>query len=129
MTEPSVIDKRKNKDFVIQNKYYLKTYGLRNYEIFGKGVIVINLLMLNCEILNENDLDNYQAEEERDITLQQPLAYIPEINFWFKVLYLKIKKKHQIDIKQKYNNSDHLLIIFIKDVSVEHFSIYSIKIN
>jgi hypothetical protein len=127
MTEPSVIDKRKNKNFVIQNKYYLKTYGLKNYEIFGKGIIVINLLMLDCEILNRDDVENYQAENEKEITLQQPLAYVPETNFWFKVLYLKIKKKHQIDIKHKNDSTNNLLIIFIKDVSVEHFSIYSIK--
>ena len=127
MSNPSVLDKRKNKDFVIQNKFYLKTYGQKNYQLFGKGIIVINLLMLECDNLNQDDLENYQAQEETDITLQQALSYIPESNFWFKVLYLKIKKKYQIDIKKKYTPGDRLLVVFIKDVSVEHFSIYALK--
>lgn len=132
MTESLVIDKRKNKNFVIQNKFFLKTYGLKNYEFFGKGIIVINLLLLDCDILNEDYIDymiNNQAQNEKDINLQQPLSYIPESNFWFKVLYLKIKKKHQIDIKKKYSDNKRLLIIFIKDLAVEHFSIYSLKLN
>ncbi len=129
MTEPYLIDKRKNKNFVIQNKFYLKTYGLKNYKTFGKGIIVINLLLLDCDILNEDDLINNQAQEDKQITLQQPLSYIPETNFWYKVLHLKIKKKHQIDLKKKSSGDNQLLVIFIKDVSVEHFSIYSLKID
>lgn len=127
MADPSVLDKRKNKDFVIQNKFYLKAYGQKNQQFFGNGIIVINLLMLEFDNLNQEDLDKYQAQEEADITLQQALSYIPESNFWFKVLYLKIKKKYQIDIKKKYTTGDRLLVVFIKDVSVEHFSIYTLK--
>ena len=129
MTEASLLDKRKNKNFVIKNQFHLKNYGLKNYDIFGKGIIVINLLLLDCDILNEDDIINSQVEDEKDITLQQPISYIPESNFWFKVLYLKIKNKHQIDLKKKYSNNERLLVIFIKDVSVEHFSIYSLKID
>ena len=127
MADPSILDKRKNKDFVIQNKFYLKAYGQKNQQIFGNGIIVINLLMLEFDNLNKEDLDKYQVQEEADITLQQALSYIPESNFWFKVLYLKIKKKYQIDIKKKYTTGDRLLVVFIKDFSVEHFSIYTLK--
>lgn len=127
MADPSVLDKRKNKDFVIQNKFYLKAYGQKNQQFFGNGIIVINLLMLEFDNLDQEDLDKYQAQKEADITLQQALSYIPESNFWFKVLYLKIKKKYQIDIKNKYTTGDRLLVVFIKDVSVEHFSIYTLK--
>lgn len=127
MTEPFLLDKRKNKNFVIQNRYTLKKYAVYNYQKFGKGVIVINLLLLDTDILSKNDLINNQAKEKKDITLHQTLSYIPENSFWFKVIYLKIKKQHQIDIKQKYDFNKQSLIIFIKDASVEHFSIYALK--
>lgn len=129
MTEPFLIDKRKNKNFVIQNRYTLKKYAVRNYQKFGKGVIIINLLLLDTDILTKDDLINYQAEEKKDITLHQTLSYIPENSFWFKVIYLKIRKQHQIDIKEKYDFNNQSLIIFIKDASVEHFSIYALKLK
>ena len=129
MTEPYLIEKKRNKNFVIQNKFYLKNYGVNNYKTFGKGIIVINLLLLNTDVLNEDDLSNNQVQEDKDITLQQPISYIPETSFWYKILYLKIKKKHQIDLKIKSSSDNQILVLFIKDVSVEHFSIYSLKID
>ena len=127
MTEPVLEEKRKNKNFVIQNRFSLQDYGRKNYKRFGRGIVVINLLLLETDRLTKDDLLNNEVEEEKDITLHQPLSYIPEKNFWFKMIYLKIKKKHQIDIKDKYDLNKQFLIIFVKDASVEHFSIYSLK--
>ena len=129
MTDPLLLDKRKNKKFVIDNKFILRKYALQNQQKFGKGIIVINLLLLDTDILDEEDIKNSETEDEKEITLQQPLSYIPEKNFWFKMLYLKIKKKHQIDIKKDYDFSQQSLVIFVKDASVEYFSIYSLKLE
>ncbi len=121
------MDKRKNKNFVIQNRYILKEYAVNNCKKFGRGVIVVNLLLLNTEILTQDDILNNQAQSKKEITLHQELSYIPENSFWFKVVSLKIKKQHQIDIQQNYDLDKQILIIFIKDASVEHFSIYALK--
>ena len=126
-TNPS-LDKRKNKNFVINNKYFLKQYASKNYDLFGKGIIAINLLLLKTDIIEKQDIPNHEAESEREITIHQPISYIPQNNFWFKMLNLKIKKKYKIDIQKEYSENNKFLIVFVKDASIEHFSIYSIKL-
>ena len=128
MTNSSTLDKRKNKNFVINNKLFLKQYALENYKNYGFGIIVINLLLLKTEILEDLDSTEYTPENEQQPTIHQPIAYIPQKNFWFKMIGLKIKKKHQIDIQLKENCDHKFLIVFIKDASIEYFSIYSLKL-
>ena len=120
------LDKRRNKSIIANNKSLFKQYALKNYEIFGKGIIVVNLLLLKNDNLDELNLvvdrKNYQ-----ELTVHQPVSYIPKSNFWFKMISLKIKKKYQIDIQAEQEKSK-FTIIFVKDASIEHFSIYSIKV-
>ncbi len=122
------LDKRKNKNFVINNKYFLKQYALKNHDLFGKGIIVINLLLLETDIIEEQDMLTREVENNRDITIHQPISYIPQNNFWFKMLNLKIKKKYKIDIQEEDSMNRKFLVVFVKDASIEHFSIYSIKL-
>ena len=129
MANSSSIDKRKNKNFVINNRFFLKQYALKNHSIFGQGIIVVNLLLLKTDILEEQDLINYEESiGQQDPSVHQPISYIPKQNFWFKMLSLKIKKKYQIDIQAEDNYQKKFLVIFIKDASIEHFSIYSLKL-
>ena len=128
MSSNPALDKRKNKNFVVQNKYFLKQYALKSYDFLGKGIIVINLLLLKTDIVDEQDIPNYDIEEERDITIHNPISYIPQNNFWFKMLNLKIKKKYKIDITEEDRENRKVLIVFVKDASIEHFSIYSLKL-
>ena len=120
------LDKRRNKSIIANNKSLFKQYALKNYEIFGKGIIVVNLLLLKNDNLDELNLvvDNKNYQE---LTVHQPVSYIPKSNFWFKMISLKIKKKYQIDIQAEQEESK-FTIIFVKDASIEHFSIYSIKV-
>jgi hypothetical protein len=127
MSDALLTDKRKNKNFVIQNRYLLKKYALTNFQKFGRGVIIINLLLLDTDLLTEQNLTENQAIDVEDITLQQALSYIPIDNFWFKMLYLKIKNKHQIDLKDKYNFEEQVLVIFLKNTAMDKFSIYNFK--
>ena len=122
------LNKRQNKNFVINNKYFLKQYALKNYSCLGKGIIVINLLLLKTDILDEQDITDASIGAEEDFTIHQPISYIPQNNFWFKMINLKIKKKYNINIQEEDSIKDKFLIVFVKDASVEHFSIYSIKI-
>ena len=94
----------------------------------GKGIIVVNLLLLKTDIIDEQDLDNQEVESDHEITIHKPISYIPQNNFWFKMLNLKIKKKYKIDIQEEEETSRKFLIVFVKDASIEHFSIYSIKL-
>ncbi len=128
MTNISSLDKRKNKSFVINNRSILKQYALKNYKIFGSGIIVVNLLLLNRESIDELNLTDENLEEGQETTVHQPISYIPQVNFWFKMISLKIKKKHQIDIQAESSSEQKFFIVFIKDASIEHFSIYSIKV-
>lgn len=121
------LDKRKNKNFVIKNQYLLKQYALKSQEFMGKGIIVINLLLLKTDIIDEQDLQNYDIESDNELTIHQPISYIPKDNFWFKMLNLKIKKKYKIDIQEK-GTGNKILVVFVKDASIEHFSIYSVKL-
>jgi hypothetical protein len=126
MATISDIDKRKNKNFVINNQSFLKQYALKNYAIYGSGIIVVNLLLLKTDILDDFDWDKYTPEPEP--TIHQPVTYIPENNFWFKTINLKIKKKYQINIQSEDNLNHKFFVVFIKDASIEYFSIYSLKL-
>jgi len=118
------LDRRKNKSFVINNKHFLKQYARKNYEIFGQGIIVINLLLLKTDLIEDSD----RQESDGEPTVHQAVSYIPQRNFWFKMLNLKIKKKYDIDIKEKSDRDREFLVVFIKDASIEYFSIYSLKL-
>ena len=122
------LNKRKNKNFVIKNKHFLKQFALKSHEIFGEGIIIINLLLLKTDIIDARDIPDYDTEEDRDITIHQPISYIPQNNFWFKMLNLKIKKKYKVNIQEEDRENKKVLIVFVKDASIEHFSIYSLKL-
>ena len=124
------IDKRKNKSFIINNKSLLKQYALKNQELFGRGIIVVNLLLLDTDITNATALiEDLAGEEPEEPTVHQPISYIPKSNFWFKMLSVKIKKKYKINIQSEKNFDNKFLVVFIKDASIEHFSIYSLKLE
>ncbi len=129
MTDNSSLDRRKNKSLIANNKTMLKNYALKNHEFFGKGIIVINLLLLEIDRFDELNLLDKEREVAQQPTIHQPISYIPQESFWFKTINLKIKKKYQIDLQEEKNIEDKFLIVFIKDDSIEHFSIYSISIK
>ena len=129
MTDNTSLDKRKNKSLIVKNKAILKNYALRNYDAFGQGIIVINLLLLETDKLNKLNLLDSDWRSDQEPTVHQPVSYIPLASFWFKMINLKIKKKYQIDIQAKEDSEDKFFIVFIKDDSIEHFSIYSISIK
>ena len=128
MSNNSNLETRKNKKFVVDNKHFLKQYALKNNEAFGRGIIVVNLLLLKTDTINKEDLVNNELVGEQDQTVHQPVSYIPQNNFWFKMIGLKIKKKYQIDIQDRNSYDRKFLIVFIKDPSIEYFSIYSLKL-
>ena len=129
MTNSSSVDKRKNKNFLINNKYELRNYALKNREIFGQGIVVINLLLIKTDVVDDSQLFNLDPDEQEEPTIHQPISYIPRKNFWFKMLNLKIKKKYQIDLQEDNEKSNKFLVVFVKDASIEHFSIYSLKLD
>ena len=131
MTDSSKVEKRRNKNFIINNSTKLKEYALTNHDRLGTGIIVVNLPLIENDVLEESHF-NYQnlpSVEDKSSTLKQPIAYIPLGNFWFKMVRLKIKKKYDIDIKNDYDLLNKFLMVFIKDANLENFSIYSIKLN
>lgn len=128
MAHTPSLDKSKNKSFIINHGSALKRYAQKNHEIFGQGIVVINLLLLNVESIEQLSLPNKDLISEQEITVHKPISYIPKLNFWFKMICLKIKQKYQIDIQAQGSFDNKTLIVFIKDTSIEHFSIYSIKI-
>lgn len=131
MTNSSNNEGRRNKNFIANNSKLLREYALINQGNLGTGIIVINLLLMENDILKETDL-NYEAvpfSEERQASLKQAIAYITLSNFWFKMVRLKIKKKYDIDIKKDYDLENKFLLIFLKDTSLENFSIYSVKLK
>jgi hypothetical protein len=131
MTNSSNGEGRRNKNFILKNSEILQEYALINQENLGTGIIVINLLLIENDLLKETDL-NYEiipSQEDRQASLKQPIAYIPLTNFWFKMVRLKIKKKYDIDIKKDYDLDKKFLLIFVKDASLESFSIYSVKLK
>ena len=128
MSSNPSLDKRKNKNFVINNRHFLRQYALKNYSSLGKGIIVVNLLLLKTDTITEEDITEVSLESEQDLTIHKPISYIPQHNFWFKMLNLKIKKKYEINIQDNDEEGKKFLIVFVKDASVEHFSIYSIRL-
>ena len=120
--------KSKNKSFIIDNSLLLQEYARENYDFHGSGIIVINLLLLKTENLQELNLLDGNLEQISEPTVHQPISYITKDNFWFKMLNLKIRKKHKIDLQTECNG-DEIFIVFIKDDAIEYFSIYRIKIK
>ena len=131
MTNSSQLEKRRNKKFIINNSEALKQYAITNQRRAGIGIIIINLLLIENDILKAKDLDepSLPPEEDRSSSLKQPIAYIPLLSFWFKIIRLKIKKKYNIDIKKDYDLESKFLFIFVKDAALEKFSIYSVKLT
>ena len=130
MKNSSQIEKRKNKTFIINNSQILKQYAINNQKKAGIGIIIVNLLLVEDDILKAKDIDDLPlpAGEDRSSSLKQPIAYIPLLSFWFKIIRLKIKKKYNIDIKKDYDLESKFLFVFIKDAALETFSIYSVKL-
>ncbi len=130
MSESHLQERSNNKKFIVKNSSYLKQYALDCKSKMGNGVMTINLTKIDNYTLQEEDLVVQECDNSKDsISLQKPIAYVPETNFWFKIIYLKIKKKYQIDLKRDYDLNSHFLLVFIKDSSLESFSIYSLKIK
>jgi hypothetical protein len=131
MTDNSSLEKSSNKSFITNNHALLKDYAQKKQQSFGLGIIVINLLLLKTDKIEKIDglnlLDADLAELDEP-TIHQAISYIPCDNFWFKTINLKIKQRHKIDL-QAENNADHISIVFLKDVAIEHFSIYTMKLR
>ena len=139
MANSSPTEKRRNKQFIINNSEALKQYAITNQKKLGLGIIILNLLLIENDILKAQDIcDRVRTSplhdrplpsgEDRQLSLEQPIAYIPLLNFWFKIIRLKIKKKYNIDIKKDYDLESKFLLIFVKDAALESFSIYSVKL-
>ena len=134
MIDPRVTETRINKQFIKNNGKSLKKYALNSQKKFGKGIIVINLTLVQNQLLTEEDLiiQSINSEPEspnEENTLIHPISYIINNSFWFKILRIKIKKKYKVDIKNDYDLEQQFLLVFIKDSSLESFSIYSIKMH
>jgi hypothetical protein len=125
MADNFSVEKSTNKSFIANHHSLLKDYAHQKRQIFGFGIVVVNLLLLKPEKIDELNLLDPDVMEQQEATIHQPISYVPQGNFWFKLITLKINKKHQIDL-QANNNSDHIPIVFIKDAAIEHFSIYTI---
>ena len=65
------MDKSKNKSFIVNNGSLLRNYALKNYNVFGEGIIVINLFLLKTNILNASDLGDYESVSDRDLTIYE----------------------------------------------------------
>lgn len=128
MADNFSVAKSNNKSFIANHHSLLQDYAQQKRQTFGLGIVVINLLLLKPEKIDELNLLDPDVMEQQEATVHQPISYVPQGNFWFKLITLKIKKKHQIDLQVK-NNSDRIPIVFIKDAAIEHFSIYTIKSN
>jgi hypothetical protein len=128
MTDNSSLEKSSNKSFITNNHALLKDYAQKKRQSFGLGIIVINLLLLKTEKIDGLNLLDTDLAELNEATIHQPISYIPCDNFWFKTINLKIKQRHKIDL-QAENNADQISIVFIKDVAIEHFSIYTMKLR
>lgn len=120
--------KSKNKSFIVNNSLLLQEYVRRNQEFYGSGIVVVNLLLLKTENLAELDVLNFVLDKTIEPTVHLPISYIPQNNFWFKMIDLKIRKKHKINLLVE-DNSDKIYIVFIKDDAIEYFSIYTIKMK
>ena len=132
--DPRATETRRNKQFIIKNSKSIKKYALNSQKKFGNGIIVINLTLVENGLLTEEDLivrsinqDDKSKNEEKALT--HPISYVVSNSFWFKIIRIKIKKKYGIDIKNNYDLDRQFLLVFVKDPSLESFSIYSIKIG
>ena len=119
--------KSKNKSFVINNGFLLRKYALENYAMFGDGIIVVNLLLLKTDILNDSDLITYKRKSDRESSINYPVSYVPNTSFWFKMLSVRIGEKYSIEIDAVNNCEGKFLIVFIKDIVMESFSIYALN--
>ena len=122
----STTNKGRNKSFIIERKSLLREYARKNYEFYGSGIVVINLLFLKTANLAELNLLEENIERMSDPTVHQAVAYIPQNNFWFKMIDLKIQKKHKIELKTKLD-ANKICVVLIKDDALEYFSIYTIE--
>ena len=125
---------RTNKKFIKDNSKSLKKYAINCKKKFGDGIIVINSTLVQNRLLTDEDFiipsfkqDNQSTGEEN--TWVNPISYLVNNGFWFKMLRIKIKKKYHIDIKTDYDLGQYFLLVFIKDSALESVSIYSIKIR
>lgn len=126
MADNFSVEKSSNKSFIANHHSLLQDYAEQKRQIFGLGIVVVNLPLVKPDKIDELNLLDPDVIEQQDATIHQPISYVVQGNFWFKLITLKIKKKHQIDLQAK-NNSDRIPIVFIKDDNIEHFSIYTIK--
>lgn len=130
MSESHLQERSNNKKFIIKNSSFIKKYALDCRAKMGVGVITINLAQISDFTLKEEDCIIQECDDSQNsISLQTPIAYVPEGNFWFKIIYLKIKKKYQINIKKDYDLSQNFLLVFIKDDTLESFSIYYLRLK
>jgi len=114
-----------NKSFIIDNSLLLQQYAKKHHDFYGAGIVVINLLLLKSDKIDELNLLDIDLNQSSEITVHQPVSYIPQANFWFKMINLKIQKKHQIDLHSE-NNTGKTFVVFIKDDAIEYFSVYKI---
>ena len=126
MTNNSSSDKSRNKNFIINNRQLLKQYAQTKQDSIGLGIVVVNLLLLATAKQDESNLSVEDLDKWQETSVHQPVSYIPDDNFWFKMISLKIKKKHKIDI-QAESSTEKTFVVFIKDAALENFSIYAIK--
>ncbi len=130
MSESHLQERSNNKKFIIKNSSFIKKYALDCRAKMGVGVITINLTQISDFTLKEEDCIIQECDDSQNsISLQTPIAYVPEGNFWFKIIYLKIKKKYKINIKKDYDLSQNFLLVFIKDDTLESFSIYYLRLK
>ena len=132
--DPRATENRRNKKFISRNGQALKKYALNSQKKFGQGIIVINSTLVENSLLTEKDLivRNFDEEDESrtaENTLIHPISYLISKSFWFKIIRIKIKKKYEIDIKSDYDLDKQFLLVFVKDSSLQSFSIYSMKIG
>ena len=126
MANNSASENSKTKNFVINNRQLLKQYVENKQDSFGLGIVVVNLLLLTTADSEDLNLSAEDLESWQDQSIHQPVSYIPKNNFWFKMISLKIKKKHKVDI-QVESSTEQTFVVFIKDAALENFSIYAIK--
>ena len=126
MANNSASENSKTKNFVINNRQLLKQYVENKQDSFGLGIVVVNLLLLTTADSEDLNLSAEDLESWQEQSIHQPVSYIPKNNFWFKMISLKIKKKHKVDI-QVESSTEQTFVVFIKDAALENFSIYAIK--
>jgi len=119
-------ERSKNKEFVVKHKSLLKQYAQKNRELLGAGIVVVNLLLLETANVDELNLLNSDPKCQEP-SVNQPISYIPRDSFWFKMISLKIKNKHQIDIQEEEGKAEKVFVVLIKDAAIEYFSIYTIR--